>query len=182
MSAAVTVIRSQSWRVRRRGAGERDLWPRKHTTMEQVEGRCYCGEVEFKIRSMGPAKSIYCHCKNCRLAHAAPLYLVQYFTEAEFEVAKGSSLVKEARLRRPSRTFKRYFCSECGTRIYNWLKIEEERNEFSVGTYAGAFPALYDNGVPSGYQWQPTAHCCTSEAIIPLHMLSDGLDRFEAFS
>lgn len=88
--------------------------------VQTVTGECYCGKIKFRVKSAGPAMSLYCHCKDCRRAHGAPVYFVQNFRAEEFEYTEGEGLVQMLRnVKNPERDFNRNFCTACGTRITN---------------------------------------------------------------
>lgn len=88
--------------------------------VESITGRCYCGKVQFRVKSTRPTLSLYCHCTECRRAHAAAVYFVHYFKAEEFEYTEGEGLVQTLRnVTNPERDFSRNFCSACGTRLVN---------------------------------------------------------------
>lgn len=42
---------------------------------DDIFGGCYCGAVRFAIAAgTRPIWAGYCHCRDCRQAHAAPIY------------------------------------------------------------------------------------------------------------
>lgn len=87
--------------------------------VRQLQGHCYCGEVWYQV-SVGQADSpmftAYCHCENCRRAHAAPLYQVACIDAARFEITTGvEHVVPFSKTPRITRAF----AGCCGTRLYN---------------------------------------------------------------
>lgn len=51
---------------------------------------------------------------------------------------------------------------------------------FKPGSYVGCFPALYDS-IPEGDAWKPKVHVWTSEAVLPIASLKDGLPKHTKF-
>ena len=128
--------------------------------MEAV-GRCYCGRVEFTIGCEVPQAASYCHCTNCRLAHAAPLYHCMYVPAEQFKVTKGEDIID---CFSKVDYLKRFFCSNCGSRVYNSLEISTEGGRWPKGRYIGTFQSLLVSPVPE--KWQPTRHVHCKDAIV----------------
>ncbi len=85
-----------------------------------VQGHCYCGAIEFRVRipaGEAPIFTAYCHCESCRRAHAAPLYHVACVDEAHFELTSGAELLNE--FTKPGGNITRAFCQTCGSRVLN---------------------------------------------------------------
>lgn len=51
---------------------------------------------------------------------------------------------------------------------------------FQPGSYIGCFPALYDS-IPAADAWKPQLHVWTSEAVVPLSAMQDGLPKHTKF-
>ena len=109
-------------------------------------GRCYCGRVRFAVdldliaACKTEVVNAFCHCFDCRRAHAAPLYEVSYVPAACFTITDGAELVNR-------NMGVRAFCANCGSRIMNDMSARKEvparlRNKI------GFFPNLLDE------EWQ----------------------------
>lgn len=132
-----------------------------------VSGNCYCGEVKFKANPTS-VRSCLCHCTDCRKAHASPLYNCVYFPKEYFSIESGHSHLKY--FQGSNKNLKRWFCSNCGTRVYNELsKVDSEE--------VGLFPSTLDK-IPDSYH--PQYHVWTSEAVLPMTLFQqDGLIKYE---
>ena len=80
----------------------------------QVEGRCYCGAVRYRV-SGDPMFRGQCHCRECQyIAGGAPA-VVMAFPESGFSYTKGKAKgFKRSDLPSP---VTREFCAECGTHL-----------------------------------------------------------------
>ena len=145
----------------------------------EVFGKCYCEAVTFRIESDTPILlNGYCQCSDCRRAHAANLYQYAYILEKQFSIESGEKSLKW-HVKDPSlgEFFRRYFCSECGTRTHNFCVVE-------FGGVAerliGVFPSLFeDQDIAKGPAWAPKEHINSGESILDLACLHDGLPRYE---
>jgi hypothetical protein len=135
-----------------------------------LSGSCYCGATKFTIeKDTTPYKATYCHCESCRRAHACAVYQVVYIPRSDFTLT-GSSAV--TLFKKPDKIVTRSFCQECGTRIFNLLESRPD--------WLGFFPNLLDDqtivkNLPD--KFNPTEHYCSEEAVFPLDLLQDGLER-----
>ena len=130
-----------------------------------INGRCYCGDVQFStIPGTRPIIAGYCHCRDCRQAHAAPVYQFVYLDASRFEIVSGYDLLNSY-VRDDSRRdrFKRYFYMRCGTRIYNyWFYERNNQNRILSGT----FPSLFDNQeVAMSSRWSPKNTCIVQRQL-----------------
>ncbi len=143
----------------------------------EVLGGCYCGNVRFQIsRTASPLLSGYCHCLACRQAHAALIYAVAWLSDSDFSITKGEESLKwYTRSQPPKVNLKRYFCLNCGTKVYN-------RYEGPFGTQnvsaTGIFPSLFDDqSVAKSDKWLPRIHMHCEESLIDTAQFSDGLPK-----
>ena len=152
------------------------------TTTQVAEGHCYCGAVQFRIeRGVDIRLRGYCHCSDCRRAHAADLYRYAYLGEDGFELVAGSEqlqwFVKDPEA---ANQFRRYFCTRCGTRTHNWLKASIGGREERL---IGVFPSLFaDRRISRHPEWQAIHHIHIAEGVLDLDRVSDGLPRYSGDS
>ena len=131
-------------------------------------GHCYCGSVEFCIRSESIVhSSLYCHCESCRRAHSAPVYHVCYISPSDFEFTSGKEFVKNFRKSDSNSVPTRSFCSECGSRIQNTLHNKP---------WVGFFPATLDEELQHNLpiKFKPNMHHCGHEAVVKCERLDPG--------
>lgn len=142
-----------------------------------VTGRCYCGEVRFLIpRDVQPLLSGYCHCVGCRQAHAAPVYQVAWVPSAALEITQGRDLLKWYTRSQVTREFlRRYFCTNCGTKVFNSFEGPFGDQQISA---AGVFPTLFDDqSMAQSERWAPSVHMHCEESLLDLTQLNDGLPK-----
>lgn len=149
-----------------------------NATPPEVKGGCYCKGVRFLIPSgVRPIFAGYCHCLDCRQAHAAPIYQYVYVYESEFSITEGSDLLKWYTRSEAARDhFKRYFCVNCGTKVFNSFN-----GEFGGGQLSAicTFPSLFDDQlIAKSETWTARIHEFCSDSILDLSQLNDGLTRF----
>ena len=80
-----------------------------------LKGSCACGRVTFNVDGE-PIIQLYCHCRSCQLAHAAPLIAGAIFP------ARSVTYQGEARMvtvTGHADAARRLTCTNCGTRILN---------------------------------------------------------------
>jgi len=136
---------------------------------DKLKARCYCGQVEWNTTAK-EGRAGYCHCADCRRAHAAPLYQVVYVRNDTVRFDKGEELLKWHST--APDVLKRYFCSNCGTRTHN---ISTRGGVALTGLFASTFD---DAKAPL---FTPQAHANIGESII-LPLIADvgaGVDRLQ---
>jgi len=75
-------------------------------------GGCYCGAVRYEVQGrLGPA--VNCHCRFCRRVHGAAFATVALVRSDEIRI-EGAALREY-----PSGEGSRFFCGECGGRLFN---------------------------------------------------------------
>ena len=100
-------------------------------------GGCVCGAVRFTLR--GEAKRAgLCHCMTCRKAHSAAYNPFVVFEAEQLDVS-GPLKAWES-----SPGYTRWFCAECGSRIYGGNGGEVE---VSIGSFdrPGEFTPQYES-------------------------------------
>ena len=141
-----------------------------------ITGGCYCGGVRFAIAAGTlPFAAGYCHCRDCRQAHAAPLYQYVYVEVPAFRIVAGEQLLKFF-TRTPSSTCIRYFCERCGSKVYNrFRRVAADGTSIDL---RGTFPSLFDDqGIAMSQTWSPQKHLFCAESIMDLSLIQDGLPR-----
>lgn len=140
-------------------------------------GGCYCGEVRFLVpRGVRPLLSGYCHCVGCRQAHAAPIYGVAWVLAPEFSITQGREGLKWYTRSDITRAhLRRYFCTNCGTKVFNAYEGPFGGQHVSV---AGIFPSLFDDQVLArSERWAPQVHMHCEESLVDLSIFNDGLPK-----
>ena len=151
----------------------------KNKDIQDIYGRCYCGAVQFLIFAESvPFMAGYCHCRSCRQAHAAPVYQYVYVRKQDFKIIEGSELLQwytREESRRDS--FKRFFCTNCGSKVYNQLRTERSNSQVDL---CGTFPSLFDDQkIATNSIWSPNKHVSCAESIMDLTNFHDELPRFK---
>eukprot|EP00007_Cunea_sp_BSH-02190019_P010163 CAMPEP_0174237700 /NCGR_PEP_ID=MMETSP0417-20130205/9207_1 /TAXON_ID=242541 /ORGANISM="Mayorella sp, Strain BSH-02190019" /LENGTH=202 /DNA_ID=CAMNT_0015316485 /DNA_START=9 /DNA_END=617 /DNA_ORIENTATION=+ len=168
--------------------------PYSSPNVPPFHGECYCGAVRLCVREPAPLRSLYCHCKECRRFHAAPLYSTFLLYKDDVTVVYGDEHITyflqdkmlsgaDARI-----NLQRAFCSKCGTRLFNELnlptavlkgqlpRLDESKPITQLRASFQSVFFMQESEMPKAYQ--PTEHVWCSEAIIPLANLSaDGLPK-----
>ncbi len=146
-------------------------------TDKAVLGGCYCGEVRFLIPGdVHPLLSGYCHCVGCRQAHAAPIYEVAWIATSDFTITQGRERLKWYTRSEITREYlHRYFCENCGTRIFN--SYDGPFNGQSISA-TGVFSSLFDDqSLARSERWAPQVHMHCEESLLDLAQLNDGLPK-----
>lgn len=146
---------------------------------QDIYGQCYCGGVRFSIvAGTRPFYAGYCHCRDCRQAHASPIYQYVYVEKQYFRIIEGSELLKwYTRSESARERFKRFFCQNCGSKVYNYLRTEEDNKEVEL---YGTFPSLFDNQeIATNSTWSPQRHVRCAESIMDVSLIQDDLPRFQ---
>ena len=144
---------------------------------QDIHGRCYCGGVRFSIAAgTQPYMAGYCHCKDCRQAHAAPLYHYVYVEEPTFQIIEGEDLLRwYTRTESVRDRTKRFFCGRCGSRVYNTGRTKQDGKEVET---RGTFPSLFDDQeVAASSTWSPREHLQCAESIMDVSLLQDDLPK-----
>lgn len=128
-----------------------------------VTGSCLCGAVRYEVDPDPPAP-LSCHCRFCRRAHGAPFVMVSAIPRETLRWLSGEELISEYATRGGGQ---RYFCSVCGTRLYNSPR--------SFPGLVSLVVATLDEELASG----PVAHI-NVESKAPWFEIQDGLPRFDA--
>ncbi|MDO4682373.1 MAG: GFA family protein [Lautropia sp.] len=109
--------------------------------------RCHCGHVKIALTA-APIAQVYCHCSDCRNAHAAAYVASALYPTDSVQVLEGT-LHPRVLKNRP-----RMACSVCGTHLFSELPELDAR---SVNAFL----------LPPGV-FQPQMHLHCQEAILPV--------------
>ena len=113
-------------------------------------GQCYCGAVQFELP--GPiGVVINCHCRSCRRANGGPFSAVTPVPTSSMVFRAGLAYLKEFR----SEAGSRFFCSECGGRLFNRGSETPELTSLLISTLdvEPADPPILHLNVESKAPW-----------------------------
>ena len=125
--------------------------------MSTTEIHCRCGAVQLSIAG-DPIVQLYCHCEDCRAAHAAAYVAASVYPSAAVSVVKGAP--KQFAVKDTPRSW----CTECGTYLYSQINAVDIR---SVNAFL----------LPEG-TFKPQFHVQCQHAVRPV---VDALPHFKAF-
>ncbi len=107
---------------------------------------CACGAIKFEIHGE-PINAAVCHCKQCKKATGAPLFMAPAFHDRDVTMKKG-----EAKWFQSSSKAKRGFCGDCGSPLF--FKFE---NSEATDVLIGCFD--------DPHQIEPTEHLWSDERM-----------------
>ncbi|MFT3762549.1 MAG: GFA family protein [Pseudoxanthomonas sp.] len=125
--------------------------------MNASELSCRCGEVGLRV-SGDPLVQLYCHCNDCRAAHAAAYVAAAIHPAAAVEVVRGGPVPIVVK------TTPRLRCAACGTHLFAELAGVGMR---SVNAFL----------LPSG-AFKPQFHVQCQHAVLPV---VDELPHYRGF-
>ncbi len=86
-------------------------------TPTSVQGKCYCGGVQFELTFPNEFCS-HCHCEDCRQAHGAAFVTWTGLPKSQFRFIAGEDKLKKYESRIETHQGIRWgFCSDCGTSL-----------------------------------------------------------------
>ena len=135
------------------------------------------GTVRFLIpKAIRPLLSGYCHCVDCRQAHSAPIYEVAWIPASGFSITKGREWLKWYTRSEVAREhLRRYFCVNCGTKVFNSYEGPFDGQAVSA---TGIFPSLFDDQrLARNERWAAQVHMYSEESLIDLSLFNDGLAK-----
>jgi len=94
-------------------------------------GQCLCGDVTYTLTGE-PIRMIQCHCKDCQRATGTGHISNAFFKSDQFEV-KGELKAHEQVAASGNNNI-RYFCPNCGSRIYNEIASRKGIVGVAAGT------------------------------------------------
>ncbi len=100
-----------------------------------IKGRCFCGEVQFRL--CPPTEFVaHCHCRSCRLSHAAPFVTWTAVPKERFVFKTGESQIKWFK---SSDWIEWGFCSNCGSQmLYRVIREGHPENPKPERMYVSA--------------------------------------------
>ncbi len=94
-------------------------------------GQCLCGAVTYKLTGQ-PLRMVQCHCKGCQRATGTGHISNAFFKDEQFEL-KGELKAYESTAD-SGNVNTRYFCPQCGSRIYNEVSARKGIVGVAVGS------------------------------------------------
>lgn len=94
-------------------------------------GQCLCGQVKYTLTGQ-PLRMMQCHCKGCQRATGTGHINNAFFKAEQFDLqgnVKGYEDTADS-----GNVNVRYFCPECGSRIYNEITARKGIVGVAVGT------------------------------------------------
>ncbi|QEQ96532.1 GFA family protein [Neptunomonas concharum] len=129
-----------------------------------MKGSCLCRAIEYEVDSLD-MPIIFCHCKTCQKAHAAPFAPTAGVLRAHFRWLRGKDKLSSFESS-PGKI--RHFCSVCGTQLvaerpaqpHVILRVATLDDDPEVKPEAHIWTKhdvewLEDEGIPSYEEWQP---------------------------
>jgi hypothetical protein len=81
------------------------------------QGSCLCGSIRYSVDD-NLKLIVNCHCRFCSKAHGAPFTTLLLMPFNKLELLEGERLLAHYEVK--SLNSQRMFCSQCGTRLYNY--------------------------------------------------------------
>ena len=180
-------------------------------TKSEATAICRCGQVEITLATETPVLAGFCHCEDCRRAHAAPIYHYVYgasanicaktgqFKKGSFElmIRRGFDQLIDAKRDPKEAMFSgfnknpvvggigRLFCKDCGVMMLNafFMRANTGINPTSkVVEMYGLFTGTFTEKMSSFIEsWQPQFHIWCSQATLPVAIFDDGIDKWETW-
>lgn len=129
-----------------------------------MKGSCLCRAIEYEVDSLD-MPIIFCHCKTCQKAHAAPFAPTAGVLREHFRWLRGKDKLSSFESS-PGKI--RHFCSVCGTQLvaekpaqpHVILRVATLDDDPKVKPEAHIWTHhdvewLEGEGIPSYEEWQP---------------------------
>ncbi len=129
-----------------------------------ISGSCLCGSVCYQAADIVGAY-VHCHCASCRKASGSAFAANVAVPAASFEITAGEALLSSFE---SSPGKRRYFCSRCGSPLFNKVGANPDLVRVRLGSLDSAFSE------------PPAAHIFTAEKA-PWHDIPDGVPQFAAW-
>ncbi len=80
-----------------------------------TKGSCHCGKVCFELKAE-PKLTVNCHCDDCKRRNGSAFSTYLGVAEQDLLITEGKNHLKKYVVESSG---EKYFCSECGSPIYN---------------------------------------------------------------
>ena len=94
-------------------------------------GSCQCGTIELEIKHK-PTMMMQCHCLDCQKTTGTGHTSNAYFTKEDVHIkgeAKGYTVLSDS-----GSKMTRYFCPDCGNRLYGFNSTQPDLLSVTVGS------------------------------------------------
>lgn len=108
-----------------------------------VQGRCYCGSVQFEL-TFPTDMCGHCHCESCRRAHGAAFVTWTGAPKTQFRFLSGKDKIKKYK---SSADVDWGFCSDCGTSFLYEHAQAPDRVWVTLGSLSGPIDRAPDSHV-----------------------------------
>eukprot|EP01080_Neovahlkampfia_damariscottae_P010495 gene10495-3016_t len=135
--------------------------------MNTYTGGCFCSGVQWKFEQK-ITNSVCCHCSICKHIHSSSYLNETIVGINNFQITKGKELLSHYPT---SEGCDRYFCSKCGTHLYNHI------HNFGVGVLIQTFDVV-NKEKKLLEELKPTIHIFYKDRS---HDMKDGVIKFEGF-
>ena len=139
-----------------------------------MEGRCQCGQIQFKTPLPEPIALYICHCTECRHQTSSAYGMTAvfpYFDIHEF-AAHANSIGMYSRPNSTGKT-EGYFCTNCGSRLVHvFVKMSngEGRVAKMLSVKAGCLEGLSKDMMRKAF------HIWTKSAVVDI---PEGVEQYE---
>jgi len=94
----------------------RSLFHLAQTRTSNMKGRCFCGEILYRLSSP-PQEAYYCHCRDCQYLSGSPFHVLAIVKRGSIELISGATSKHQHKTQDGS-DMTREFCSKCGTPLF----------------------------------------------------------------
>jgi len=81
----------------------------------KIIGSCHCGSIQFEIKEH-PRLTVNCHCDECKRRNGGAFSTYMAVPKGSLIFTGGEKYLKQYKVEAEG---EKYFCSECGSPIYN---------------------------------------------------------------
>lgn len=80
-----------------------------------ITGSCHCGSVQFELNN-DPKLVVNCHCDDCKKRNGSAFSTYIAVSENDLRLTEGEHTLKQYEVENEGI---KYFCSKCGSPVYN---------------------------------------------------------------